>query len=207
MRRLRPLGIGAAILFAAWLAGFAAFALDAGIGRPRGVREAPWPARADGIVALTGGALRVETALALLHAGVADRLLISGVPPGIRLPAIMESRTGARIDPRPLLRLVADLRPTSRITLGHGASSTIGNAAETAAWARANDLHRIVVVTAAYHMRRALAELGAALPDATFVPFPVYPPGTGLRVLLAEYDKYLLAIGGVLPRPGPTDLA
>ena len=70
---------GGALLLAAscaWGLGFAWFALAARQpGEP--------PPRADGIVALTGGPDRIETALALLAADRAPVLLVSGVARGV----------------------------------------------------------------------------------------------------------------------------
>ncbi len=180
----------AALLVAilAWSAGFALFTLHAM--RPPG--SSP---RADGIVVLTGGAGRIEAALSLLAADRARLMLISGVTPGLDLPALI--RAGD-------LRLPHGRGLWPRISLGHAATSTYGNAIETAAWARGNGLHSLIVVTAGYHMQRALAEIAAALPDATLYAYPVLPPallrpgslGT-LRLLLSEYDKWLLVASGL----------
>ena len=86
----------------------------------------------------------------------------------------------------------------SRVTLGHAAQSTSGNAAETAPWARAHHMRQLIVVTAGYHMPRALLEVGRALPDielqAVAVQSPALrsaPPAASVRVLAAEYDKLL----------------
>ncbi len=177
-----------------WLGGFAWFARDAD-------RDSRWPSHADGIVVLTGGALRIETALALLQSGVADRLLISGVPRGITLPSLLGAATEA-----PAVRQVAWWPPpAAHVAVGHSAGTTRGNAVETAAWAEASGLHDIVVVTAGYHMRRALAELALALPDARFHAYAVHPPGTCLRVLFTEYNKFLAVEAGLVPPPRAAD--
>jgi uncharacterized SAM-binding protein YcdF (DUF218 family) len=162
----------------AWSAGFAWF-----VSATSGTLAEP-PA-ADGIVALTGGAERVETALRLLEAGRARLLLISGV--------------GGAADFRQLARRAGvedDLR--ARVTLGRTAASTRGNAAETAEWVRANDIRSLIVVTAGYHMPRALAELSRTLPGVSLYPAPVLPPAlreggspATLRLLAEEYTKYL----------------
>jgi uncharacterized SAM-binding protein YcdF (DUF218 family) len=148
-------------------------------------RPAQPPAHADGIVALTGSADRVETALRLLADQRGDRLLLSGIGGGAEL-AELADRAG--LDPLPL---------ASRVTLGRSATTTWGNAQETAAWARANAIHSLLVVTASYHMPRALAELGRALPDVTLYPIPVRSAERGghavgsLRLIAEEYIKYL----------------
>ncbi len=177
------------VLALAWVAGFIWFL------------HAAWvtvepPAAADGIVALTGGAERVETALKLLAEGRAWVLLISGVG-GDADFAELAHRAG--VDPA----------LGSRVTLGRSATSTRGNAAETAEWARTNNLKSLIVVTAGYHMPRALAELSRAMPGVTLYPAPVLPPAlrqpgfVALRLLAGEYSKWLAAEAG-LTALGPT---
>ena len=147
---------------------------------------APPPPHADGIVALTGGAERVETALQLLAGDVAPLLLVSGV-----------ART---TDAAELVRRGPDGAGllANRVTLGRTATSTLGNAAEIASWARSHKMHSLAVVTAGYHMPRALLEIGRALPDMVLYPVPVQPPAlrgaadpTAIRVLAPEYNKWL----------------
>lgn len=161
----------------AWLGGFAWF-LHATATLP------PSPARADGIVALTGGADRVETALRLLAEGRADVLLVSGVGGPTEFGELAR-------------RAGIDVALGARVTLGRAASSTHGNASETAEWVRANNVGSLLVVTAAYHMPRALTELGRALPGVRLYPVPVTPTsmraGIPLRLLAGEYTKFLAA--------------
>jgi uncharacterized SAM-binding protein YcdF (DUF218 family) len=154
------------------------------------------PAHVDGIVAFTGGAERVETALRLLAQGRAERLLLSGIGGGAELPELAHH---AGVDSLPL---------ASRITIGRSATTTHGNAWETAAWARAGGIRSLLVVTASYHMPRALAELGRALPEARLYPLPVMAPerrehdGVPLRLVAEEYLKFLATtagLSGVLP--------
>ncbi len=155
-------------------------------------RLTPPPPMADGIVALTGGAERVETALRLLQAHRAHWLLLSGTGGGVDL-AVLARRAG--VDPEPL---------EAQVTLGRQATTTRGNALETAAWARDHDIHTLIVVTAYYHMPRALTELRRAMPDVALYPEPVLRPQSGgigpvvtLRLTAEEYTKYLLALVGV----------
>jgi uncharacterized SAM-binding protein YcdF (DUF218 family) len=182
-----------AIAAACWCAGFLWFM--------QSTRRSPEPPpHTDGIVALTGGGGRVELALHLLASGQADKLLVSGI--------------GARTDLAVLGRLAGiDTAPLSdRITLGRYAASTHGNGVETAAWAEQNRIASLIVVTAAYHMPRALTELQQALPQVRFFPLPVQPvTGTadrapGWRLEAEEYTKYLLAVSrlsGLFPRREP----
>ncbi len=183
VRAARLAGLLAGLCAVTLTAGFGWFVADA-------ERRSPWPANADGIVALTGGALRVQTALGLLHAGVAHRLLISGAAPGVTVQAVLRTD-----DPR--------ATQAGAITLGHVAKTTAGNAVEAAWWVRANGLHSLVVVTAGYHMRRALAEIGAAAPHIRLMPYAVHPHA-GPRTFLIEYAKLIATIGMPAPAPGTT---
>ena len=166
-------------------------------------RPAQSPPYADGIVALTGGAGRVELALRMLANGQASRLLLSGIGGGTELVTLGRL---AGVDTSGL---------TERVTLGRYAASTRGNGVETAAWVEQNRIKSLIVVTAGYHMLRALAELRRAAPDVRLYPLPVDPtamhPGDdgyrpGLRLKAVEYTKYLLTVSGLstwLPRREP----
>jgi uncharacterized SAM-binding protein YcdF (DUF218 family) len=155
-------------------------------------RLEPPPPVADGVVALTGGAGRVEAALRLLAENRAGRLLITGAGGGADL-AVLAHRAG--VEPAPL---------ANRVTLGRSATSTRGNAQETAAWAETHHIRTLIVVTAFYHMPRALTELRRTLPDVQLYAYPVRSPDgfvpdrlVSLRLLAEEYSKYLLAAIGL----------
>jgi uncharacterized SAM-binding protein YcdF (DUF218 family) len=178
----------------AWSIGFAWFLHLAG-------EPARLPPHADGIVAFTGGPDRVETALRLLTERRADRLLLSGIGGGAELSEL------AKLAGTPALPIAA------RVTMGRHAMTTRGNAIETAAWAQANSVHSLLVVTTAYHMPRAISELARMIPDVELYPVPVMPnQSVPLPVLTEEYTKYLAAISGlttilperdqILPRRG-----
>jgi uncharacterized SAM-binding protein YcdF (DUF218 family) len=179
-------GLCGAVLVAlvAWGIGFAWFLHM--VSEPAGT-----PAHVEGIVAFTGGPDRVETALRLLSEGRADKLLLSGIGGGAELTELAHR---AGVDPLSL---------ASRVTIGRTATTTLGNALETAAWARANAIHSLLVVTASYHMPRAMTELARALPEVTLYPRPVASPDkTGhamfpLRLTTEEYIKYLAARTGL----------
>ncbi len=179
------LGLGLALGFA-WFLG-------------RATCPMPSPPPADGIVVLTGGSNRIETGMRLLAHGRAPRLLISGVLPGTNAAFLARE---AGVDPALTL---------GRVTLGQSAISTRGNAQEAAAWVRQHGVRTLIVVTAYYHMPRALAELRRALPHTTLYPVPVRPaPGPDntiirrIELLGGEYFKYLAVRLG-LPDPR-TDL-
>jgi len=156
----------------------------------------------DAIVVLTGGGDRVETALLLLEQGVAPRLLVSGAHAGLTLAEL--ARAHGR-DPAAL---------ASRVALGRAAATTRGNAVEVAAFARSAGIGTLRLVTAGYHMPRALLELRRAAPGLEVVPHPVVPAALrkrgdasgggrglpGLRrwtLLPGEYLKYVAAAAGL----------
>ncbi len=183
--RRRWLPIICAALGVAWVAGFVAFAATI-------PEDAPGTDRhTDAIVVLTGGSLRLETGMALLEAGAAEKLFVSGVHRGV--------------DVEELLRIQEQAPDRLRccIVLGHMAENTVGNAEETADWVATEGIGSIRLVTAGYHMRRSLLELRAMMPSTEIIPHPVSPdhvkhadwyryPGTAL-LLAGEYTKYLLA--------------
>jgi uncharacterized SAM-binding protein YcdF (DUF218 family) len=157
---------------------------------------------ADGIVVLTGGDSRVTDALALLAAGRAKRLLISGVYTGTTTSDIA--------------RQVVDYNRmlTCCVDLDYSAVNTVGNAVGARQWAVKNGFHSLIVVTSAYHMQRALAELAHQLPDVALIPYPVvsdrlriepwWSNGTTTKVVLSEYFKYLAAKLRMQFEPAPS---
>ncbi|MEO8716314.1 MAG: YdcF family protein [Acetobacteraceae bacterium] len=178
-----------AVLVLAWAGGFAWFI-------HRAARQSPQPATADGIAVLTGGADRVRAGLRLLEDRPAARLLVSGIGGHAAFRTLARQ---AGVDPAPL---------AARVTLGRGAISTRGNADEIAAWARARGLHSLIVVTAFYHMPRALAEIGRVLPDVALYPASVSPSSAEAspRLLVEEYMKYVateLGLAGLAPSHPP----
>src|SRR5262249_29223745 len=114
-----------------------------------------------GIVVLTGGAARILDAIELLDAGRGERLLITGVNP------VTKSGELAHLMPR-YARLFGCC-----IDIDRDAVNTSTNAVETRRWTRNHGFSSLIVVTSAYHMQRAMAELAHELPDVTLIAFPV----------------------------------
>lgn len=158
----------------------------------------------DAIVVLTGGSGRIEYGMELLAAGRARKLFISGVE-----GAVSPERLIARSSPEIALR-VEELRvergrggAENVVMLGFDARNTIGNAAEARRWMREQGLKSLRLVTASYHMPRALLEFRFALPDARIVPDPVFPAdfkqnswwhdATSFHLVMREYHKYIAA--------------
>jgi uncharacterized SAM-binding protein YcdF (DUF218 family) len=154
--------------------------------------EPPPDPHAEGIVVLTGGTARIDGALQLLAEGRASRLLISGVNPAVTRRALASTVSD---ELRGVLECCVDL--------DRAAQNTIGNAAETRAWAEERGFSSLIVVTSDYHMRRSMAELASAMPDKRLIAFPVSNPDlhlaqwwrdpAALSLLIREYGKYLLA--------------
>ncbi len=157
-------------------------------------REAPL---ADGIVVLTGGDDRISTALALLESGHGSRLLISGLHEATSRAALRRTHPNS------------DTAFDCCVDLGWYAQNTPGNAAEAAQWAKAKGFRSVIVVTASYHMPRALLELGAQMEGVALIPYPVMPSAltrkgawrdpTTIKLMASEYAKYVAAqarIGG-----------
>ncbi len=203
MKLLRRLGLLLLLLGLLFIGGLLDF-IDA-------VARLPEPAaerRTDGIVVLTGGTGRLSTAIRLLDQDRAERLLISGVSEGASKASLSQAlhqslpeNMLARPD-RPGLD-VAMLMECC-IDLGFEATDTAGNAVEAMAWAQARGFRNLRLVTANYHMPRALAEFRRQLGGIDILPHPVRPEF--LRVedwwrrradglfMLGEYAKYVAAL-------------
>jgi uncharacterized SAM-binding protein YcdF (DUF218 family) len=175
--------LGATVM--AFAAGFVVFA--------RAVADyVPQPdERADGIVVLTGGELRVGAAARLLIDGRGAKLLISGV--------------NRQTTPDDLKRVsgLSDRLFSCCVDIDYAAHTTSDNADQTRAWAEQQRFKRLIVVTSSYHMPRSLTELRRTMPAIALVPHPVIPnklqtkrwwrDGYTARVLFWEYVKFLPA--------------
>jgi uncharacterized SAM-binding protein YcdF (DUF218 family) len=185
-RRIRASIIGLALALVLALAiGFAWFVAHVPTTEPA------IAGRADGIVVLTGGASRINDAVELLATGHGQRLLITGVHPSVTEKGIARNV--------PEHKRIFDCC----VDLDRSALNTFGNATETRRWALEHHFHSLIVVTSAYHMPRAMAEIGHALPEVSLTPFPVvtdkmregewWSSASTTRLLLSEYFKYVLA--------------
>jgi uncharacterized SAM-binding protein YcdF (DUF218 family) len=194
-----------AVIALIWASGLFAFAARVQQSTPQAE-----PARADGIVALTGANSneRIAAAVQLLAAHKGRRVLVSGVNRDV-------SREQLRIASGSVRRLY-----DCCVDLGFTAADTVGNARETAEWAKAMRYRSLIVVTTDYHMPRAMLELRAVLraPDVTLQTYAVptaalkvrqwwRSPGAA-RLMVVEYSKYLAILGreavlGLGPRATP----
>jgi uncharacterized SAM-binding protein YcdF (DUF218 family) len=176
------------ILVAFWCVGLLAFTSRVAQSTP-----ADEPPQSDGVVAFTGlSDARITAAMKLLETGKARRMLVSGVNP-----------QASRADIRGVAKATRRFYDCC-VDLGFEATNTVGNGRETAAWARAKGFHTLIVVTADYHMPRAMLELRAALPEAELTPYPIrtseidarhwWRTQDGARRMILEYCKYLVIL-------------
>jgi uncharacterized SAM-binding protein YcdF (DUF218 family) len=203
MRRIAEVVVGIfALIGMATAAGFVLFA--ARLSEPASPQ-----ARADAIVALTGGSERLSDAVDLLRQKRAGRLLISGVHPDTtprELERIMPG-TGALLE--------------CCIDLDHQALNTAGNALATKLWVQNHGYRSVILVTSGWHMPRAHTELARSLPDVRVIPYPVvtgrfrdgswWRDSETLTMVVGEYVKYVAALARVRIAPRvatePADVA
>ena len=149
--------------------------------------------RTDGIVVLTGGNGRIEGALRILLREYTKKLLITGVHNQVDLQNILRASGLTGED--------HEMRLSERIIAGHMATDTKGNAEEALIWMMFEHYNSALLVTANYHMPRALYEFQQRMPDKQFELYPIFPAGFHLKgwwqhprsiaLLLSEYHKYL----------------
>lgn len=182
----RPRSSSALARFAAAIVRIvAALALLWGIGLLWFLFSRPGPAplttATDGVVVLTGGPARIGRGVAVLASGAAHRMLVSGVN-----PEVTTSEFEAVTSLPTMLRRCC-------VELGQQATTTRGNAMEVADWVQRHRLRSIRLVTADYHMRRAQAEVSAALPAGVTLLLDAVPAPLPGLALIMEYNKLLAA--------------
>ena len=146
----------------------------------------------DGIVVVTGGQQRVGAGLRLLTDGKADRMLISGVGEGVNR-AVLVQELGLNDSAASALFCCAELDFT--------AGNTRGNAVAARQWAQQHDMRSLRLVTASYHMPRALVVFAREMPELDIYQWAVTPTDLRIenwwldramfRLLAREYAKYL----------------
>jgi uncharacterized SAM-binding protein YcdF (DUF218 family) len=181
----RALTVGAGSMLLAFVVGFLLFLLNLDRKEPSDL------ARADGIVALTGGASRIPDAVEWLSHNRGKRLLISGVGVSTTLDRLVQQTPPLK----PWLGCCIDL--------DHQARNTVGNALEARRWANAKGYRSLIVVTSSYHMPRAMLELQRHMPEMTLIAAPVvtkrlqvmdfWQDPQLLQTVGLEYGKFLVA--------------
>lgn len=156
---------------------------------------------ADGVVVLTGGADRITAGAQLAALQPRRRLLISGVNDKVTREDMLTRN--------PQLRAL----DSCCLDLGYRARNTIGNALEARDWAMRNQIRTMILVTAASHMPRAMAEFANAAPNIRILAHAAggerldmtswWSDAGLLRILAIEYVKFLFAAGRIRLEPEP----
>ena len=149
----------------------------------------------DGLVVATGGQSRIIEGLRLIEQGASMRMLITGVGKGISKTSLTETFAKSARQ-KAIFACCVDLDAT--------AIDTKGNAIAARNWAQTHQLSSLSLVTANYHMPRALLIFQRILPDMTIIPLPVSPPDLQpvywyanwptAKLLMREYAKYLVVL-------------
>ena len=148
----------------------------------------------DALVVTTGGQSRISTGLALMEAGAAQKMLVTGVGAGITKQTLIQSLPLNEAQAAQLLCCV---------DLDFIAADTVGNAAAASRWMQKNQFESLRLVTANYHIDRAILEFKRHMPDLEITYFAVSPPDLDpnkwyynwptARLFLRELGKYFAA--------------
>lgn len=191
-RKIKKLAQFVLWVFLLWASGLVLFTTSVVLHKPHDPHKT-----SDAIVVLTGGFERIETGLELFAAGKAMHLFITGVHPRVKMDKIINKWKGETA------------LPPCCITLGYAARTTVQNGAETRAWLEAEHYSSIRLVTADFHMNRALIELRHALPGIEIIPHPVSQPDATPEKLwfwlvsAIEYHKTLVRWPVLMFSPRP----
>jgi uncharacterized SAM-binding protein YcdF (DUF218 family) len=141
--------------------------------------------RAEAIVVLTGGPQRVNAGFDLLANHHSEKLLITGVNRKVTTETLLNLWKSGKYGPNdePFV--------TAGVTIDRQARNTVENAREASVWVRDNDIKWICLVTADYHMPRALMEFRHAMPDLRISPYAIKSPHWRWLFAFAEYNKNL----------------
>lgn len=182
----------------AWIAAFVWFFVQ--------IPTAPLPEsrKADAIIVLTGGQERIARGLSMLAEGAAPVLFISGVDERLSVARLLS--TGASEETQQKIRDIG-----GEVVLDHYSRSTVSNADQSAAFIKKRGIKSIRLVTANYHMKRALHEFREANPGLSILPDPVFPPGfqrelwwrddNSRRLIFSEFYKYVAIVMRDAARP------
>ena len=187
---LNVLTIIITVPFLLWIAGFIVFT-----GSICSMREPQSPVTADAAIVLTGGTNRVNKGLDLLTTKKTNNLLVSGVHKDVEIRDIM-ALWGGHKD-----------APPCCITLGREAGNTIGNAQEAKKWLDHLNAKTVYLITANYHMPRALLEFHHELAGVKIIPYPVQPENFDPKEKIfwktdfLEYHKLVMTLFRIVVYP------
>ena len=163
-----------AFLLLLYTIGFVLFAFT--LGKPAS-GNAP---AADAVVALTGGAGRIEHGVEVLAQHKAKRLLVAGADPAVT-KADLARRLGGR---RGLVRCCVDL--------GSESVDTRSNAEEAQRWLEKHHFRSLRLITSDWHMRRARYEFEKVLGPTYRLQTDAVRTEPSFLTLFGEYNKYVL---------------
>ena len=150
--------------------------------------------KADVIIVFTGENRRILIGLDFLKQGYAPHMRVSGVDADYNLARMKTRYPNYR-------RLIQCC-----VSLDKIAQNTVGNAKETAAWLKKNEMNSVILVTAGYHMPRASLLLKRYGKGLTIMPTPIYfsryqkwwNSAKGREVIFKEYIKYAATFIGII---------
>jgi uncharacterized SAM-binding protein YcdF (DUF218 family) len=181
------IGLLVALAVTGWCVGLSSFVQSAAALHPAEPLQ-----KRDAIVVLTGGSNRLDAGFDLLEKGFGKKLFISGVYRGTEIKKLLKHW---KDEPQSNLDCC--------VVLGFEADNTAGNAVETIDWLRRQNYTSLYLVTANYHLKRALLEFNRIAPNLDIAPFPVAPDHLDLNLwwqspltrnlVLREYMKYIAA--------------
>ena len=169
----------------------------------------PVDEKADAIIVLTGGTERVEHGIVMLAEQVAPVLFISGVGEDATEAEILDAHATQEIREK-------IYETGGEIVLDHISRSTVSNADQSAMFIQKRGIKTIRLVTADYHMKRALLEFRLSNPDLTILADPVFPKrfkrhawwahDNTRRLLFSEFYKYYIVLlrEALRPTDSPT---
>jgi len=150
------------------------------------------PQKIDGIVVITGGQQRLTDGLKLLSSREIEKMLVSGVGPGVNKKILARELT---------LNSAERAKLDCCVELEFEANNTRDNASAAKIWAKKNNLESLILVTANYHMPRAKFIFTSKMPNMSLQFWPTSPADLDirtwwqkasiLRLLAKEYAKYL----------------
>lgn len=148
--------------------------------------------KADAIIVLTGDNYRLKEGLSLLKNGIGEKLLITGVYPGVQLKDLVAVNAME----------VKDIQCC--VEIDYQAETTRGNAIESAKWVSSNQYKSVRLVTSDYHMLRSLIEFKQYMPKVEFIPHPVFQSNIQPKkwwawpkttfFMVKEYNKFLISL-------------
>lgn len=141
--------------------------------------------KTDALVVLTGGDGRIEEGFRLWKDGLSANIFISGVHPDVSRDTILSKWTHS------------DTLPKCCLEIDNKATTTMENAIETEKWVQAQGVRSIRLITADFHMNRALIELKQTIPNVKILPHPVSSSEAQIErswfwyMIFIEYNKIL----------------